>query len=35
MGQDAPPPKKKMSMEDSIIEMKMQSKALMRASHKA
>ncbi len=36
MGQDqTKPPPKKMSMEDSIIEMKMQCKMLERASKKA
>ena len=35
MGQDQKPPPKKMTLEDSLIEMKMQSKTLERAAKKA
>lgn len=35
MGNDVPPPKKKMTLEDSLIEMKIQSKTLERAAKKA
>lgn len=35
MGNDHPPPAKKMTLEDSLIEMKMQSKTLERAAKKA
>ena len=35
MGQDPPKPVKKMSLEDNIIEMKMQIKTLQRASKTA
>lgn len=35
MGAEPPKPQKKVTIEDSIIEMKIQSKAIMRASKKA
>ena len=35
MGNDQPPPKKKMNLDDAIIEMKIQSKGVMRAAKKA
>lgn len=35
MGAEPPKPQKKATIEDSIIEMKIQSKAIMRASKKA
>ena len=35
MGNDQPPPKKQMSLDDAMIEMKIQSKQVMRAAKKA
>ena len=35
MGNDPPPPKKKVSIEDAMIDMKIQSKQVMRAAKKA
>ena len=35
MGNDAPPPKKKVSLDDAIIDMKIQSKTVARAAKKA
>lgn len=35
MGSEPPKPQKKVSLEDAIIEMKIQSKGIMRASKKA
>lgn len=35
MGNDAPPPKKQVSLDDALIDMKIQSKTVMRAAKKA
>ena len=35
MGNDQPPPKKKVNLEDAMIQMKIQSKQVMRAAKKA
>lgn len=35
MGNDSPPPQKKVSLDDALIDMKIQSKSVMRSAKKA